>query len=119
MYTKYLFALLLVFVVSAGCTLMDKQQSPSVAETPPYLQPRSGQTQNQLAELRAFHEKDSAKISEDLRVAHNREMAKLEAAGKELEREKLWQEDYEKTQERRAKWMSWTNWFKKGDKKEG
>ena len=55
-------------------------------------------------------------MSEELNVAHNREMARLNAAGKELEKDKRWQEDYERTQERRAKWYDWTNWFKKADK---
>ena len=114
---KHLFTLLLVFVVSAGCNLMDRQQSPNVAETPPYLQPQSELARSQLADMRAFHEKESAKMSEDIRVARNREMERLEVAGKELERDKFWQEDYEKTQERRAKWTSWFTRTNTNDKK--
>jgi len=87
---------------------MDQQQSPNIAETPPYWQPRSELVHSQqLAEMRAFHERESAKISEDMRVARNREMDRLATAGKALERDQRWQEDYEKTQERRANWMSW------------
>ena len=104
---KYLFTLLLILVLSAGCNLMDRPQPPNIAETPPYWQPRSELANSQLAEMRAFHERESAKISEDMRVARNREMDRLAAAGKELERNQRWQEDYEKTQERRANWMSW------------
>ena len=111
--TKYLFTLLLIFAVSAGCNLLDRQGPPNVAETPPYLQPRNELAQSQLAEMRAFHEKESAQMSEGMRATHNQEMARLEAAGKELEKDKRWQEDYEKTQERREKW---TTWFKKKDK---
>jgi len=114
MSTKHIITLSLVLVVLAGCNLMDRQTPPNIAETPPYLQPRSELAQSQLAEMRAFHEKESAKMSEDIRVARNREMERLEAAGKELEQERLWKEDYEKTQERRSKW---TSWFKKTGKK--
>ena len=110
---KYLFALLLIFALSAGCNLMDRQSPPDVAETPPYLQPRSGAAQKQLAEMRTFHENESSRMSKEMNIIHNSEMKRLEAAGKELERDKRWQEDYKKTQERRAKWM---NWFKKTDK---
>ena len=118
MSTKHLFTLLLVFAVSAGCNLMDRQQSPNVAETPPYLQPQSELARSQLADMRAFHEKESAKMSEDIRVARNREMERLEATGKELERDKPRQEDYEKTQERRAKWTSWFTRTNKNDKED-
>jgi len=110
---KYLFTLLSVLALSAGCNLMDRPQPPNIAETPPYWQPRSELANSQLAEMRAFHERESAKISEDMRVARNREMDRLAAAGKELERNQRWQEDYEKTQERRANWMSW---FRKTNK---
>ena len=116
MSAKYFFILLSVFAVSVGCNLMDRQPSPNVAETPPYLQPRSGQAQSQLAEMRAFHEKESAKMSEDMRVARSREMERLETVGKELERDQRWQEDYERTLERREKQGNWTSWFKKTDK---
>jgi len=109
---KHLFTLLLVAALSAGCNLMDGHQPPNIAETPPYWQPRSelAKGQGQLAEMRALHEKESAKISEEMRVARNREMGRLAAAGQELERNQRWQEGYEKTQERRA---SWTSWFRR------
>lgn len=115
--TKHFFALLLIFAMSAGCNLMDRQTPPNVAETPPYLQPRSEQTQSQLAEMRVFHEKDFAKMSDDMHVARNREMERLGSAGKELAKDQLWQEDYEKTLERRAKWTSWFKKTGKEDKK--
>jgi len=119
---------------------MDQQQPLNIAETPPYWQPRSElmqsqsqlgqgqlgqgqlgqnqQGQNQLAEMRARHERESAKMSEEMRVAHNREMGRLAAAGRELERNQQWQEDYEKTQERRANWMSWFQRTNKEEQKE-
>ena len=104
-----LFVLLLILAVSSGCHLMDRQSPPNIAETPPYLQPQRdlAQSQQQLAEMRALHEKESARMSENLNTIQNREMERLTAASKELEREKRWQDDYEKTQKRRAKWMSW------------
>jgi hypothetical protein len=93
--------------------MFDRQPPPNIETTPPYWQ-----SQSQLEELRLFHEKETAnmaRMSEDVHVVRNREMERLEAASKELEREKLWQEDYEKTVEQRANWASW---FKKKNKKE-
>ena len=107
---KHLFILLLIFATVVGCNLLDRQPAPNIKTTPPYWQ-----SQRQLEELRTFHEKESAKMSQEMHVVRNREMERLEAAGKELEKDKLWQEDYEKTLERRAKW---TGWFKKKDKTE-
>jgi len=109
---KHLFVLLLIFA-AAGCNLLDRQPTPNIEMTPPYWQ-----SQRQLEELRTFHEKESAKMSkmsDEVHVVRNREMERLEAAGKELEKDKLWQEDYDKTLERRAKMSSW---FKKKDKNE-
>jgi len=89
---------------------MDRQPLPDIAETPPYLQQRNEPAQNQLAEMRAFHENESARMSKEMHLVHNAEMERLGAAGKALERDYHWQEDYQKAQERRAKW---TSWFKK------
>jgi hypothetical protein len=111
MSSKNLF-LLLMFVVSAGCTMLDRSP-PDIEAAPPYLQSHSQRTQSQLDEMRVFHDKESAKMSEDMYIFRNREMERLVSTGKELEREKLWQEDYEKTLERREKW---TSWFKKKNK---
>jgi hypothetical protein len=93
----------------AGCNLLDRSPPPSIETTPPYWQPQS-----QLEELRSFHEKESAKIADDMHVFRNHEMARLENAGKELEKDKLWQEDYEKTLERRNKMTSWFKSKSKG-----
>jgi hypothetical protein len=113
MHSKYLFTLLLIGAVSAGCNIMDRQPAPNVAAPPPYWQSQNRAAQSQLAEMRAFHEKESATISEEMHVFRNREIERLESAGKELEKERLWQEDYEKTLERREKR---TSWFKKKNK---
>ena len=104
---KY-FCALLVPIMMVGCAFLEQRPAPNIANTPPYWQP-----QNQLAELRAFHEKESAKMSDEMHVVRNREMERLEAAAKDLEREQRWQESYEKTVERREKWGSW---FKRGNK---
>jgi len=107
--SKYFFALLLMSLVSSGCNMMARQSSPNVTKAPPYWQ-SEGQRQladRQLEEMRAFHEKESAKIADDMHVFRNHEMERLENAGKELERDKLWQEDYDKTLENRKKWTSW------------
>jgi len=111
--TKHFFILSLALAVLAGCNVLDRHSPPSIAETPPYWQPQSGQERSQLADMRAFHERETARMSEDMRIVHNRELARLEAAGKELERDKRWQEDYEKTLERRERW---SGLFKKTDK---
>ena len=94
---------------------MDRQQQPNVAETPPYLQPQSELAQSQLAEMRAFHEKESAKMAEDLRIIRNGEMERLAATSKELEKNQRRQEDYDRTLDRREKQ---TSWFKKSEKKD-
>ena len=99
---KHLFILLFALVMTAGCNLLERQPPPNIETTPPYWQ-----SQSQLEGLRSFHEQESAKMakmSDDVHIVRNREMERLEAAGKELEQEKLWQEDYEKTVERREKW---------------
>ena len=99
---KHLFILIFAFVLATGCNLLERQPPPNIETTPPYWQPQS-----QLEGLRTFHEQESAKMakmSEDVHIVRNREMERLEAAGKELEQDKLWQEDYEKTVERREKW---------------
>jgi hypothetical protein len=111
MFSKYLF-LSLLFVVSAGCTMLDRRP-PNLESAPPYWQPESQRVQSQLEEMRVFHDKESAKLSEDIHVFRNREMDRLASAGKEVEKDKLWQEDYKKTIERREKW---TSWFKKKNK---
>ena len=110
---KHLFVLLPMLAVLPGCNLMERQSSPNVTQTPPYLQPRSELAHSQLEEMRAFHEKESARISEDLRSAHIREMERLDATGKELEKDKFWQENHEKTLKQSEQRISW---FKQTDK---
>jgi hypothetical protein len=114
MSSKYLFIPCLLVIVSAGCTVLERQP-PEVATAPPYWQSQSELAQDQLDEMRAFHDKESAKMMEEMHVFRNREMERLANAGKELERDKRWQEDYEKTLQRREKW---TSWFKKKNKEE-
>jgi len=111
--SKHFFVLLFTLTLSAGCNLMERHSPPTVAETPPYLQPRSELMQSQLAEMRAFHEEESAKMSEDLRSSHNREMASLEAVRREQEMDKRRQEEYAKTLERRE--QQWASSLKKTD----
>jgi hypothetical protein len=113
MSSKYLFTLLLMLVVPSGCNTFERRQSPNIVAPPPYLQSQNQLVRDQLAEMRAFHEKESAKISEDMHIFHNQEIERLATAGKELEKDRLWQEDYKKTVERREKWSTW---FKKKDK---
>lgn len=107
----YLFVLS-VFAVIAGCNLLDRQPAPNIVTVPPYLH---SQSQSELEEIRVFHDKESAKILEDIHIVRNHEIERLEAAGKEIERDKLWQEDYKKTVEQREKW---TSWFKKKNNNE-
>ena len=114
MSSRYLYILILLFAVSAGCAMLDRKP-PEVATTPPYLQSQSELAQDQLDEMRAFHDKESAKMSEEMHVFRNREIERLAETGKELERDKRWQEDYERTLQRREKW---TSWFKKKNKED-
>ena len=102
-----LFVLSLCFAVMSGCSLLDRQTPPVVTEPPPYWQSQRQQTQAQLAEMRAFHDKESADMLEDLHIVRNREMERLSAAGKELGKGGNPQDDHEKIPERREKWTSW------------
>ena len=113
MSSKYLFTLLQILILSVGCSLLDRS-SPNVATTPPYWQPQGDHAQSQLNELRAFHDKESAKMSDDVHVFRNREMERLAHTGKELEIDQRGQDDHEKNMERREKW---TSWFPKKNKK--
>lgn len=115
MSSKYLFVLILTLILSAGCNILDRS-APNVVTTPPYWQLQGGYTQSQFDEMRAFHEKESAKMSEDMHVFRNREMERLATAGKELEIETQRQEGDKKAVERREKWTSWFN--KKGKENE-
>jgi len=97
--------------VTTGCNTTQRS-SPNVATIPPYWHSQNQQTHNQVAEMRAFHEKESEKMSEDLHVFRNREMERLEATSKELEKDRH-RQHVEKTSEPSGKW---TGWFKKKSK---
>lgn len=105
---KNLFLLLSFVVLLAGCNLLaDRQPPPNVEKVPPYWQ-----SKNELDALRSFHDSESDRMtteSKEVHIVRNREMERLEAAGKELKEEQLWQEDYEKTIARREKWFGWFN----------
>jgi len=112
MSSKHLFSLLLMIIVSAGCGILDRS-SPNVAALPPYWQPQGQAAPSQFDEMRAFHDKESAKMSEDMHVFRNREMERFATAGKELETDKRQQGSNETTVERQG---TWTSWFKKKNK---
>ena len=112
--TKYLFALLSIVAITAGCNMMDRQSAPSITTPPPYWQSHSQLAGGQLADIRAFHEREAAEMSEGMQVFRNREMERLAATGKELEREETrkppqQQESFSNTPAQRERW-SWTNW---------
>jgi len=99
---KYLFFALLTLLLASGCSL-EKQPAPNVAEAPPYWLSQRERSQSQLTELRAFHEKESAEMSEDVHVFRNHEMERLAAAGKELEAESRQQAHQKKQPEQQDK----------------
>jgi len=117
---KHIFVLLLLLVTTAGC-MLDRQQTPSVTTAPPYWQSQNQLAQSQVEDARAFHERESGALSEEMNVFRNREMERLAAAGKELEKERDRAEKPPKPAEpapvpaQREKW-SWTNLFKKKNK---
>ena len=108
---------LLILVMTAGCHMLDQQSPPDVRTAPPYWQSQHQLAKSQLAEMHAFHDKESAQISEDINRFHNHEIERLQAAGKELEKDKPQQKNEVKTQEPGEKGQSekW-NWFKKKNK---
>jgi len=107
----YITAVFLMLVSATGCTL-DSKPHANVATTPPYWQSQRQQSQNQLTEMRAFHEKESKKMTEDMHVFRNYEIERLEAAGKELQQEQIVQKVPEQSPAKREKWSL----FKKKEK---
>ena len=113
MSTKNLFALLSVLVIVVGCKTFDWNRDPSVITPPPYWQTQS--QQDELAEMRAFHERRSAEMSEGVNVVRNREMERMAVTGREMDREMDKKQPPSPqgkamtTPEKRERW-SWTNW---------
>ena len=89
---KYLFVLLSAVVITAGCNTLYPQKAPNVTTPPPYWQTQDQlahctTTQRQLAEMRVFHDREIAEMTEGIHIVRNREMERLSATGKELEAE--------------------------------
>jgi hypothetical protein len=112
MSAKYRFISLLMLVMTAGCTMLDQQSPPDVKMAPPYWQSQNRPAQSQFAEMRSFHEKESAQMSEEMHRFHNHEIERLQAAGKEWEKDKSQQQNNATTQDQKEKW----SWFKKKSK---
>ncbi|MDR0522686.1 MAG: hypothetical protein LBH00_12670 [Planctomycetaceae bacterium] len=112
--TKYIL-ILSVPVISAGCGLIEHRAAPNIEAPPPYLQPHQSayEPQSPLSDIRAYHDKNSAQMLQEVHIVRNSEMERLETAGAELEKEQRWQDDYKKTAEKRERW---TRWFKKKEK---
>jgi|GEM_PF-2293955 len=131
---QHFFILPLVLAVTAGCNMLERQSAPNVTTAPPYWQSQSQQAETQLADMRAFHERESAELSDEMHVFRNREIERLAAAGKEMERENSREAGREhilhkgstpaNTPQTRARpeqreawsWTNWTSRFKKQNK---
>jgi hypothetical protein len=112
MSVRYLFIPFLIFAVSAaGCT-RDRLSSADVAVVPPYWQSQSQLAQSQFEEMRKFHEKESAKMSEDIHTFRNSKTERLAATGKEMKNDQQQQENRPKPP---ALTKTWASWFKKKD----
>ncbi|GHT21738.1 hypothetical protein FACS189419_03090 [Planctomycetales bacterium] len=104
--TRFVIFILLLVLVT-GCSLLEKRERlPNLESTPPYYQ-----KSDPLADAQVYHDKNVQSMAEGVHVVRNREMERLEAAGKIEKEDKEWEEDYKKTMERRAKWA---RFFKKG-----
>ena len=112
--TKYFFVALLMFVLVSGCALEDKPVS-NVTVAPPYWQSHNDRTQSQLDELRAFHERESTAMTENMYIFRNHEMERLAATGEELETENRRQANQEN---KPAPAQKWTFWFSKNKNKD-
>ena len=114
MSTKSLFALLSVLVIIVGCKTFDWNREPNVITPPPYWQTQS--QQNELTEMRAFHERRSAEMSEGVNVFRNREMERMAITGREMDGEMKKKQPPSPqgkamtTPEKRERW-SWANWM--------
>jgi hypothetical protein len=93
-------------VLLSGCSLLQKEPHPNIENTPPYYQ-----SEKSLSEARMYHNDSVKGMAENVHIVRNREMEELEKANKMAEKDELWEQDYQKTMERRAKW---SGWFKKG-----
>ncbi|MDR3181584.1 MAG: hypothetical protein LBT89_01470 [Planctomycetaceae bacterium] len=102
---KFIF-FLAVFALFAGCSLLQKEPRPNIENTPPYYQ-----NDKTLTEAQMYHNDSVKGMAEGVHIVRNREMEELEKANKLAEKDELWEQDYQKTMERRSKW---SNWFKKG-----
>ncbi|MCL2005637.1 MAG: hypothetical protein FWG73_05670 [Planctomycetaceae bacterium] len=115
MLIRHVFALLLFSLLASGCNVLDSRSSPSVMTVPPYWQSQNHTAQDQMADLRAFHEKESSNISEDLHVFRNREVERMAAESKEMKKSAPRQENQANGTESKESW-AWLNWFNKKNK---
>jgi outer membrane biogenesis lipoprotein LolB len=93
-----------------GCAVLEPKPKANLEETPPYYQ-----SEEQSMQMRAYHDKDIEEMSGQMHAYRSKGMKNLEKANKQAEKDRLWEEDYQKTLEKREK-RKFSNWFKNGDK---
>lgn len=102
-------ALIAVIVCSSGCTL-DGWRKPNIEETPPYYQ------NNEFDNMRSLHDRERESMANQMHIVRNKELERLEKAIEEDKKDKEWEEDYQRTLERREKWNLWNKFKSGGDK---
>jgi len=117
---KRVLVLLSAFVFLSGCNVLERQSSPDIMNAPPYWQSQNQLAQTQLDEMRVFHEQESSKISEDINLFRNGEVARMAATSKEINTKaaktiKQSPHGQQNTNEHRDNW-AWLSWLNKKDK---
>lgn len=90
--------------------MLESRKKPRIEETPPYYQ------DSELERMRAMHERDREVMSKQVYVARNKELDKLRKEVEEEKKDKEWEEDYQRTLERREKWSFWKKFQSGGGK---
>ena len=102
--------LALAALLSTGCNMMESRKKPRIEEAPPYYQ------SSEMDQMRSFHEKERESMSKQVYIARNKELEKLNKEIEEEKKDKAWEEDYQRTMERREKWNIWNKFKSGGDK---
>lgn len=103
-------SLVVLCQLSIGCNLFESRKKPVIEEAPPYYQA------DELSRMRSFHEKDRENTANQVHIVRNKELEKLNREIEEQKKDKEWEEDYQRTLERREKLSFWKKFKSGGDK---
>ncbi len=108
--TGFAFCLAASCLLLSGCNLFESHKRPRIEETPEYYQ------NDEFAAMRSFHERDREKMASQVRIVRNKELDKLHREVEEQKKDQAWEEDYQRTLERREKMSFWKKFSSAGEK---